>query len=372
MGAPGQTRSRPLAGPLTIQDLPTPALILDAAALRRNIAAMSEWAHGRVQLRPHAKIHKCAEIARLQLEAGAIGMTAATVPEAVAMADAGAEDILIANQVVGPHRVRAVAGLARHARIAVALDDAGNAEALARAARAAGVTIDVLIDIDVGMGRCGVRSLDAARSLGRVVRSLPGLEPRGVMAYEGHAVLEPDRDRRQQLVDEALGYVMEVVDRLGEDGFAVDVISAGGTNTFDMTGAHPRVTELQAGTYAIMDAAYVPLARAFEPALRIAATVVSRQGTTAVLDCGTKVLAVDMALPQPVGVSATVRAVHEEHALLDVTRADELRVGDVVELVVGYCGGTTNLHDRYYVVEGQDVVDVWAIAPRGPGWQPPG
>jgi D-serine deaminase-like pyridoxal phosphate-dependent protein len=155
------------------------------------------------------------------------------------------------------------------------------------------------------------------------------------------------------------------VQALRAEGHAIDIVSAGGTNTRDMTGADPIVTELQAGTYAVMDSAYAPLAPAFRPALTMLATVVSRQADTAVLDCGTKSISVE--LGTPVASAGKVRDVHEEHTLLDVEPDASPRLGERVELSVVYCGGTINLHDVYYVCEDSTVVDVWEIEARGPG-----
>ena len=219
------------------------------------------------------------------------------------------------------------------------------------------------------MHRGGVRSIEDARAVARSVAAAEGVELRGVMGYEGHVVLEPDRDRRAAQAGEAMDELARYVQALEDDGHAIEVVSAGGTNTYDMTGVHPRVTELQAGTYVVMDATYARLAPAFRPALTVMATVVSRQGETAILDCGTKAVAVDVAPPQPpVG---TVREVHEEHTLLDVVDGGPPAVGDVLELVVGYSGGTINLHDVYFVASGDEIVDVWPISARGAGMDEP-
>jgi D-serine deaminase-like pyridoxal phosphate-dependent protein len=350
-------------------DLPTPALVLDVDVVRQNIATMAAWNRDHVAVRPHFKTHKCIEIAREQIAAGAIGITCATVWEAAELVSAGLDDILIANEIVGPGRISVLAELAREARITVAVDDAGNAAALADLARSAGVELGVILEVDVGLHRGGVRSSEEAVRLARHVDSLTGLRLRGVMGYEGHVVTEPDPGVRRRRAAIAMGQLARFVDALRQGGHAVDVVSAGGTNTYDMTGADPRVTELQAGTYVVMDGAYAPLAPAFRPALTIMATIVSRHGTTAVLDCGKKCLAVDAAPPTP--PTGSVREVHEEHTLLDVGDEEPLAVGDVLELIVGYCGGTINLHDVYFVCSGQEIVDVWEIRGRGPGWTAP-
>jgi D-serine deaminase-like pyridoxal phosphate-dependent protein len=283
-----------------------------------------------------------------------------------ALVEAGIDEILIANEVASPAKVSLLAELAGRSHVTVAVDDADNASALAAAVGSEGADLGVLVEVDVGLHRGGVRSREAARRLARHVTTLSRLRLRGVMGYEGHVVTEPDRDIRRQRAGVAMDELAEYVDALRDDGHAIEIVSAGGTNTYDMTGADQRVTELQAGTYVVMDAAYAPLAPAFRPALTISGTVVSRQGTTAVLDCGTKSVAVDAAPPtSPVG---SVREVHEEHTLLDVGDGDPPALGDVLELTVGYCGGTINLHDVYFVASGEEVVDVWPVRARGAGW----
>jgi len=206
-----------------------------------------------------------------------------------------------------------------------------------------------------------------ACTLAPALSRLPGLVLRGVMGYEGHVVEEPDRALRARQAAEAIERLIACVERLERAGFEIEIVSAGGTNTYDMTGANPRVTELQAGSYVFMDTTYGPITPAFKPALSILGTVISRNERTAILDCGTKVLAMDLGRPALMKPCAKIRAVHEEHTLLDVEDDSRLRVGEPVEMIVGYCGGTVNLNDVYYVVEDDEVVDVWPILARGPG-----
>jgi D-serine deaminase-like pyridoxal phosphate-dependent protein len=352
--------------------LTTPALILDAAAMRRNIAAMAARTRGPTRLRPHAKSHKCAQIARLQVEAGAIGATTATVWEAAALARSGVEDLLIANQVVGEEKLRRLAEVAREARLMVAVDDSGNARALSAAAGAAGSEIGVLVEIDVGMHRCGVRSREEALRLAEQVHRLPGLRLRGVMGYEGHCVMEADRSVREQKARAAMEYLLSVAEALAGAGLSVEVVSAGGTGTYDLTGMNLRVTEIQAGSYIFMDATRLAIVTGFTPALTVLATVISRQGSTLVLDSGKKTVGADFALPLLLGFPPDQIAplkLAEEHLLCDVSAVCPLSVGDRVELIPGYCPTTVNLHEVYHVVEDGVVVDLWPVLARGAGAQ---
>jgi D-serine deaminase-like pyridoxal phosphate-dependent protein len=348
----------------------TPALILDLDKAKRNIATMAaKFRELPADLRPHFKAHKSPELARLQVEAGAIGVACATVWEAVVVAEAGINDVLIANQVVQPDKVRAAAELARSHRLIVAVDDVRNAAQLSRAAVEAGAELELLIELDVGMGRCGVRSREEALRLAERIAELPGLELRGLQAYEGHCMLEPDPDQRVADARTANRQAIDTFDFLAERGHPVGVLSAGGTGTYYVTGANPRITEIQAGSYTLMDAMHLPLVPAgFEVAMTVATTVISRQGTTVVLDCGRKTVGIDFVMPQLVShPDGRVRYYAEEHCLVDFPGPRSLDLGDVAEVMSGYGPTTVNLHDVFHVVEDGVVTDIWPVTPRGPG-----
>jgi D-serine deaminase-like pyridoxal phosphate-dependent protein len=353
-------------------ELITPALILDLDVARRNIATMAEYMRTvRAKLRPHIKVHKSPELARMQMEAGeSIGLTTATVWEAVVMVRGGIGDILIANEVVGGKKIKALAELARDGRISVAIDDARNAEELSAAALKAGSMLGVLIDLDVGMERCGVRNKEEALRLAEQVSRLRGLRLEGMMGYEGHCMLEPDPELRVQKAHAAMDKLMEAVDYLARAGFESKVISGGGTGTYNITGAHPRLTELQAGSYVVMDAFHAQLVPGFPVALTVLATVISRQGNRVVLDSGRKTVGSELGLPRLKDVPATTASIAEEHLLVDVDPGNPLRVGDRVEVISGYGPTTVNLHDVYYVVEKDVVTDVWPVRTRGAGLGP--
>jgi len=350
-------------------ELLTPALILDLDVARRNIAFMAERMRAMpASLRPHIKVQKSAELAKLQVEAGAIGVCTATVWEAIVMSRAGIEDVLIANEVCGQGKIKALAEAAREGRLTVAVDDVSNAADLSDAASAAGSNLEVLIEVDVGMGRGGVRRPEEAVDLARRVDDLPGLRLRGVQGYEGHCMREPDRSVRVQKAQAAMAYLGEVVDRLAAAGFGCEVVSAGGTGTYDITGANPRVTEIQAGSYVFMDNFHGNLVPGFSRALTVLGTVMSHHGDTIVLDSGRKSIGIDFVLPTMVEYPFyEARYFAEEHALFDVDDRCGLGLGDTAELTPGYAPSTVNLYDVYHVVEDGVVVDIWPIIPRGPG-----
>ena len=346
-------------------ELETPALLLDLDVARQNIAVMAgHMERAGKSLRPHTKTHKAPQIARLQVDAGAIGVSTATAWEAIVMIDAGVDDILVANEVVGPSRIRALAEAARDGRVTVAVDSAANLDDLSAAAVAAGSVIGVLVEVDVGMNRGGVRSKEEALDVARHAVSLPGIEWRGAMGYEGHCMLEPDRALRVTKQGKAMTHLFEVVDHLAADGIECEIVSAGGTGTYDLIAAHPRVTELQAGSYVFMDAFHGSLIPGFDVALTVLATVMGRHGDRVILDAGRKGVGIDLMLPSPVGIEATTAFVDEEHTGIDVPESSPLRYGDTVELMAGYGPTTVNLYGRYHVIEGGVVTDIWPVMAR--------
>ncbi|HXQ81946.1 MAG TPA: alanine racemase [Opitutaceae bacterium] len=350
-------------------ELVTPALILDLDKVRRNIETMAELRKGwRAALRPHFKAHKSPELARLQVGAGTGGVCAATVWEAIVLTRSGMDDVLIANEVVGREKIRALAAGARGHRLTLAVDDPRNATEVADALRAAGGRLDVLIDVDIGMGRGGVRSAGAAVALAGHVARLPGLRLRGVQGYEGHCMREADRAKRAAKVAGALDRLGAAAESLVRAGFACDVVSAGGTGTCEITGNDARVTEVQAGSYVLMDRFHGVLAPRFVPALTVLGTVITHQGATLVLDCGRKSVGIDFGPPSLADYPFyEPRYLAEEHAIFDVDDRCRLSLGDTAELIPGYAPSTINLYDAYHVVEEGRVVDIWPILPRGPG-----
>ena len=351
-------------------EVTTPALLLDLDAAKRNIAAMAEkFRELPASLRPHIKVHKCVELARLQVEAGAIGVACASVWEAAVMAEGGIDDVLVANQLVHPDKVAAIAALARDHRITVAVDDVRNVEQLSRAASEAGSELEVLIELDVGMGRCGLRTKDELLPVAERIAALPSVTLRGLQAYEGHCMLEPDREKRIRDANTANEQAVEAADFLAGHGHPCADISAGGTGTYFITGAHPRITEVQAGSYTLMDCFHGNLVPGgFEVAMTVLGTVISRQGNTVVLDCGRKAVGIDFVTPPLVAFpEAEIRYYAEEHCLADFPGAPPIDLGDRAEVMAGYGPTTVNLHDVFHVVENGVVTDIWPVNPRGAG-----
>ena len=350
-------------------DLTTPALLLDLDVAQRNIATMAaKFRELPANLRPHIKVHKSPDLARLEVAAGAVGVACATVWEALVMVDGGIADVLVANQVVGPEKIETLVELAERARITVAVDDPRNVAALGEAATARGVTLEVLVEIDVGMERCGVRTPAEAAALAAVVAGTPGLELRGFQGYEGHCMLEPDPDVRRRLAGEANAKLIAAGDLAIAAGLEVADLSGGGTGTYFITGANPRITEVQAGSYTLMDNFHGNLVPGgFERALTVLSTVISRQGDAVIFDAGRKAIGVDHVAPtlrdHP---DVPARFFAEEHALFDFPDGSPFDLGDRAELVPGYGPTTVNLYDEFHVIERDVVVDIWPVAARGP------
>jgi D-serine deaminase-like pyridoxal phosphate-dependent protein len=350
------------------QDVPTPALVLDLDATRRNIDQMARRMRGlSARLRPHTKVHKSPELARLQIAAGAIGVATATVWEALAMAEAGIADILVANQVVGAERMAALAAAAARSHLTVAVDDHGNLDQLSAAARAAGCQIGVLVELEVGNGRCGARSQAEALGLAEHAAALSGIVLRGMMGYEGHCMAERDPARRAEMARAAMAYLVATVDLVEKAGHPCEIVSAGGTGTYAVTGDYPRVTEIQAGSYVFLDAGILDQSPEFEPALTVAASVISRHDDTIILDAGLKALGMEGALPRLAREQATTLFVHEEHSGYALAHGSTLAIGDHVEVIPGYGPTTVPLYDAYYVVSNGVVIDRWPVTARTPG-----
>jgi D-serine deaminase-like pyridoxal phosphate-dependent protein len=349
-------------------ELITPALVLDVDAAHRNIDHMASELKriGGATIRPHYKTHKSPDLARRQLQAGAGGLSMATVWEAAILAAAGMDDLFVVNMVAHPGKVRVLAELARDHRVLVAVDEAANAAALSAAAVTAGSTLGILVEVDTGMDRCGVDDAADCLAVARHVMDLPGLRFEGITGYEGHCSLTPDNELRHERQREAMKFFTGVAGLLEADGIGCPIRSAGGIATWNWTAAYPGMTEIQAGTYVVMDNFHGRMVPGFEHSLTIQATVISRQSGKVIVDAGNKSVA-DPADVTMVGHDYKVLRFDEEHGIFDAAAGSPLRVGDPVALVPGYSPSTVNWYDAYHVVHEDVVVDIWPIIPRGPG-----
>ena len=349
-------------------ELITPALVLDIDAAQRNIDHMASELKqmGKATIRPHYKTHKSPDLARRQLQAGAVGLSMATVWEAAVLAAAGMDDLFVVNTVSHPAKLRMLAELARDHRVLVAVDEPANAAAHSAAAVAAGSTLGIMVEVDTGMDRCGVDTAQDCLALARRVTDLPGLRFEGITGYEGHCSLTPDSELRHERQREAMTFFTGVADLLESNGVPCPIRSAGGIATWKWTAAFPGLTEIQAGTYVVMDNFHGRMVPGFEHSLTIQATVISTQSGQVIVDAGNKSVA-DPADVTIVGHDLGVARFDEEHGIFAAPGGSSLRVGDSVALVPGYSPSTVNWYDAYHVVRDDVVADIWPITPRGPG-----
>ncbi|MBN1571723.1 MAG: DSD1 family PLP-dependent enzyme [Deltaproteobacteria bacterium] len=345
----------------------TPALIIDLEKFEGNLRKMADYFRGvDSDIRPHIKTHKCPVMAIKQVNAGAIGITCAKVGEAEVMAKAGIGDILIANQVVGASKIMRLLDLLHLADVKVAVEDKANAAELNDGAKNRDKILKVIIEVDVGMGRCGVRSFEEAVGLAKEIEGMKNLELAGIMGYEGHIIFTFEKEERVRLGTGCMEALVDYKNGLEKEGFEVPIVSGGGTGTYDIASKVKGVTEVQAGSYLTMDVTYGYLNLGFGQALTILTSVISIHGDHVILDCGMKSVSSEFGQPHVVGIEgASVSSLSEEHGHMTFEGASKLKIGQKVELVPTHGCTTINLHDRFYVVKDDILEGVWEISARG-------
>ena len=357
-----------------LSDVMTPALVIDLDAFDRNIARMRAFVTGHgLRLRAHAKTHKSADIARIQMQrGGACGICCQKVSEAEALVRAGITDVLVSNEIHGPRRAARLAALAGRARVQVCVDDAGQVATLSRAAEAAGTRIGVLVEIDVGAGRCGLPPGPAAVELARRIDEAPGLSFNGLQAYQGALQHIRDPQARAEAAHAAARATALTRTALTEAGFACETIGGAGTGSFTLDAGLGEINELQCGSYVFMDADYDRVTGAdgsrpggMENALFVMAEVMSRPGPDrAICDAGLKALSVDSGLPRIDRDGLRYTGASDEHGTIS-DPGGLLAPGDRVMLVPGHCDPTCNLYDWYVGLRGGVVETLWPVTARG-------
>ncbi len=349
--------------------LDTPVLWVDLDLMERNIANLSAFfRQAGVSWRPHIKGIKVPEIALQLVDAGAIGVTCAKLSEAEVMAAAGIRDILIANQVVGPIKVARLAHFRRHAEVIAAMDSMENAQEISQAASSAAVRIRIVVEVDSGMHRSGVKPGQPAVDLALGIAELPGLEVAGVMTWEGHVRRIENPDEKKAKCLEAVGSLVESAEMIRTAGLEAPIVSCGGSGTHKITALIPGVTEIQAGGAIFSDVAYRSWGVETDCSLFVRATVVSRPTRTrAVVDAGYKAMNGWEAMPEPRGVpGARLTVLDAEHGTMELDSADvSLQVGDRIDFVIGYGDTTIFLHDHLLGMRNGRVETVWDIQARG-------
>jgi D-serine deaminase-like pyridoxal phosphate-dependent protein len=357
-----------------LEALDTPVMLVDLDLMENNIASlMARFRESRVRVRPHLKTVKSPELARVLLAAGASGGCVAKVSEAEVMVQGGIEDLLITTEIVGkPKLVRLVALVQQHPRIKVVVDSQSGAQALQQAMGEAHLHIDVLIDLDVGQNRCGVRPGEEALGLARFIGRLSNIHFVGVQGYEGHLQHIHDPEERAQRCRQAMQLLTGTAAQLRAAGFHIQVVTTGGTGTAEICASCEGVTEVQPGSFVFMDTDYRnALGPIYSNALTILSTVISRPTPTrAVVDAGLKSLSTDSGMPEPRGLPGVhYRPGGDEHGIL--TWGDGaaphpfLEVGDRIEFIPSHIDTTINLHDYYYACRNGKLEAIWPVAARG-------
>ncbi len=355
---------------LRVEDLDTPTLWLDLDNLDFNVRKMAEHFRSRnVSWRPHAKAFKCPAIAHILRKAGAIGVTVAKVSEAEVMAAAGIDDILIAHLVVGPSKASRLAGLQRHAEVKATVDHPDHLPALATAARAAGVSIGLVVDVDLGMKRCGVESPEAAVRLAQRIADTPGLRFDGLMGYEGHTLAIVDPTEKRSAIQDAIGRLLAAKSAVEAAGLPCRILSAGGSGSYQYTPDIPGLTEIQAGggIFACQYYTQVCHVDGHRPSLFLLATVVSRPTPDrAILDIGQK--SVSQYRTPPVlrdHPASAIVSLSAEHATIAWVGENLPKIGEKLTVIPGYSDFTFVLHNRVLGVRQGRVEAAWDLLGRG-------
>ena len=362
-----------------VSEVDTPALILELDQFERNLArVMSAVRESGVRVRPHAKSHKCVEIARRQIAAGAIGICCQKTSEAEPFVANGVTDVLITNEVVGERKTLQLAELAARypaATIGVCVDSSHAVSQLAHACGQAGARLDVYIELDVGHHRAGVADNAAVTALGQAIDSNSSLSLRGLHAYFGNAQHRRSVSEREEAIAAAAASAQSARDALIAAGLHCDVVTGGGTGTFMLEAASGVYTEIQPGSYVLMDVDYAKNEQSaawpgFEQSLTILTSVMSRskdaQSDRATLDAGLKSFSTDSGPAQPAFDGWQVRAVSDEHTVLErIGVGPDLPLGEKTFLIPGHIDPTVNLHDWIVAVRGDRVEAVWPIDARG-------
>jgi 3-hydroxy-D-aspartate aldolase len=361
------------------KEILTPALVLDVDALERNIRRMADFARSRgIGLRPHAKTHKSVRIARLQVDGGALGVSATPLGEAKTMVAAGIADVLITSPVVHPEKIKQLAELNLRAEgLMVVADHPDNVDALQSVVHPSRKPMKVLVDLDVGIGRTGARTAEDALAVARKIAAAPDLVFMGVQAYAGTVQHIAGYRERQEAVTREYVKLRRLLDLLEQDGLQPAMVTGAGTGTYEMDGELGLFTELQVGSYIFTDAHYNTVAlseddpRPFEPSLFVRGTVISiNQPGCVTTDTGLKRFATEGPLPPQPALGAPpgsgFRFKGDEHALVLLPDgAEKPRLGQGIEFVTSHCDPTVNLYDWYHVVRGDILVDIWPVDARG-------
>ncbi len=346
-----------------VAEIPTPSLLMDLDAMESNLRRMAAFFSGRgPKLRPHFKAHQVFSLAKRQMEHGAIGLTCARLDQAEKLVSQGIPSVLIANEIAGESKIRDFIDLGRRAPVLVAVDNANVVADMARIAGKHKEQVNVLADVDVRLARCGVKPGEAALALTKLILE-KGLRFRGLMGYEGQVALPPGPEK-ERIVCESLQRLTETKSLVEQAGIPVGIVSCGGSSDFTIAAKCPHVTEIQAGSYLLMDSSYEPFAPEFRPTLTILATVISKTpGERIVVDAGFRAMSGEHGLPLVKGAPGLrTKALNIEHSILEITDSTlPIEVGEKVEIWVRFLDQTLGLHDHLFAVRNGEVEEMLKI-----------
>ena len=360
---------------MALEDVSTPSLIVDLDAFERNVALMGDFIKQKgLRHRAHAKTHKSADIALYQIEhGGACGVCCQKVAEAEALVAGGVKDVLVSNQVVDPKKIDRLAQMARNARVLVCVDDLGNVDDLSAAASKHGVTIECLVEIDCGAGRCGVQWGEPVVEIAKKIAASDSLTFSGIQAYQGAAQHVHDFEERKAKIDAAVDQVGKTVDMLKSQGLECDIVGGAGTGSYYFEGGSGVYNEMQCGSYIFMDADYQRVLddkgafiSEFENSLFIWTSVMSHTKTDkAICDAGLKAQSVDSGLPVIFGRDDVeyIKCSDEHGVIADPNNA--LKLNDKLKLIPGHCDPTCNVYDWYVGIRNGKVECLWPVTARG-------
>jgi D-serine deaminase-like pyridoxal phosphate-dependent protein len=350
----------------TLASLDSPQLLLDLDRIDANLRFLLAACRERgVELRVHFKSLKCGGLARYLEARGVRRFLCAKLNEGEVLVEAGLRDVLIANQIVGPLKLARLAELARRARLAVCVDDPANVMDISRVAQAAGTTVEVLVEVDVGMNRCGVEPGEPAVALAKLIRAQPGLRFTGLQGYDGHLQLLSDPAEKRAKCLQGLERLVGTRRLIEQAGIPVEIVTGAGTGTWEWVAAYPGVTEIQPGSFLLMDCAYRQVRPEFACSMSVLATIISRRPGWYVLDAGSKAISKDFGTPvikdHP---EEQVSKLSEEHTRVEISGPGP-QVGERREVIPAHCCATMNLHRQCVAVRGQRVEAIWPIEASG-------
>jgi D-serine deaminase-like pyridoxal phosphate-dependent protein len=344
-----------------IHEIDTPALLLDLDAMERNLAKMAGFfSAGPTRLRPHYKNHKCPALARRQMEAGAIGMTCATFAEAEALISSGITNILISSELAGARKIARFVELARQADVKGVVDNPQAVAEIGAAGRANGCRLGILVDVNVGQNRTGIKPGEPVVELARKVLA-EELKFNGLMGYEGHVAHHAEGPEKESAYDLAMGTLMMCRRLVVESGIPIEIVSTGGTGTHHLSRRFPDITESQAGSYLLMDTDYTNTCKDFERTLTVLGTVISKtEGERVVVDAGLKSISGERGIPVVKSSDGLrLRKLNAEHGIIDILDPSvSVEVGDSLEIWVHYGDATVSLHRRIYGIRNGEVEEI--------------